>query len=69
MKYEIMQEEFPINPRESFDHLGTMICGHPNYNLGDYQVHAADLARSFWVNLGELFELSAGQVGPSGFLL
>lgn len=31
---EILQDEDPINPRED-DNLGTMICFHKRYNLGD----------------------------------
>ncbi len=35
-KYEItiLPDEDPRNPRED-DNLGTMVCFHPNYNLGD----------------------------------
>jgi len=32
----IKQDTDPINPREGED-LGTMVCGHRNYNLGDVQ--------------------------------
>lgn len=31
---EILQEEYPESPRE-WDNLGTMICFHRRYNLGD----------------------------------
>lgn len=33
----VEQEEFPENPR-SWDNLGTMICSHGNYKLGDKQI-------------------------------
>jgi len=32
---KIHQDEFAIDPREDFDHLGTMACWHARYNLGD----------------------------------
>lgn len=32
--YQIMIDEDPPNPRE-WDNLGTMVCWHPEYNLGD----------------------------------
>lgn len=31
----VRQDEDPINPREDFDHIGTMVCWHRRYNLGD----------------------------------
>lgn len=31
---EIEQDEYPLNPRE-FDNLGTMVCFHSRYDLGD----------------------------------
>lgn len=32
---EIHQDEFGEDPRENMDWIGTMVCFHPNYNLGD----------------------------------
>lgn len=37
MKYD----QDPINPRE-YDNLGTMVCWHPRYNLGDKQIECPD---------------------------
>lgn len=31
----ILEDVDPINPREDFDNLGTMVCFHNRYNLGD----------------------------------
>jgi len=31
----IEQDKYPPNPREEFDHLGTMVCWHRRYELGD----------------------------------
>ena len=31
----ICRDEFPLNPREEFDNLGTMVCWHNRYLLGD----------------------------------
>lgn len=33
----VKQDEYPDNPREVFDRLGTMVCWHSRYNLGDEQ--------------------------------
>lgn len=32
---KISYDEDPLNPREDYDHLGTMVCWHRRYNLGD----------------------------------
>lgn len=32
---EIKQDELASNPREEFDNLGTMVCFHSRYTLGD----------------------------------
>jgi hypothetical protein len=34
-KMEIFQDESPANPRTEWDNLGTMVCFHGRYNLGD----------------------------------
>lgn len=31
----IEQEEYSENPRREFDHLGTMVCWHREYDMGD----------------------------------
>jgi hypothetical protein len=31
----IIQDDDPMNPREEWDNLGTMVCFHNRYNLGD----------------------------------
>lgn len=35
MVLEIVRDDTPMNPREEFDNLGTMVCWHGRYNLGD----------------------------------
>jgi len=40
-KLEIFQDESPSNPRED-DNLGTMICFHRRYNLGDKHEYNSD---------------------------
>lgn len=35
--YRIEQDTNAENPRTSFDNVGTMVCWHRNYNLGDEQ--------------------------------
>lgn len=32
---KVIQDEDPMNPRVENDNLGTMVCFHPNYVLGD----------------------------------
>jgi hypothetical protein len=34
---EIIQDECPLNPRKEYDNLGTMVCFHRLYTLGDEQ--------------------------------
>lgn len=34
-KLEIFRDEDPMNPRTEWDNIGTMICFHNRYNLGD----------------------------------
>lgn len=34
---KIERDEDPPNPRKDFDNLGTMVCWHPRYELGDVQ--------------------------------
>lgn len=38
IKLEMHSDDDPGNPREQWDHVGTMICAHRSYNLGDEQV-------------------------------
>jgi hypothetical protein len=48
----IERDENPSNPRKEFDHLGTMVCNHRRYNLGDIQdgnPHAPE--GSVWLGL------------------
>ena len=33
----LIQDPYPENPREAFDNLGTMVCWHRRYKLGDEQ--------------------------------
>jgi hypothetical protein len=37
MYYQIVIDPTPDNPREMFDHVGTMVCWHRRYKLGDQQ--------------------------------
>lgn len=36
---KIEYDEFASNPREDFDHLGTMVCSHQRYKLGDKKIN------------------------------
>lgn len=35
MVFKVVDDEYPVNPREEFDNLGTMLCWHRRYRLGD----------------------------------
>lgn len=39
---EIFVDEDPVNPREWEDNMGTMLCFHRHYNLGDKNVPCID---------------------------
>lgn len=41
---EIHQDEDPMNPRREWDNLGTMVCWHRRYNLGDRQIKDGEYA-------------------------
>ena len=51
----ILQDEDPINPRTEQDHLGTMVCWHNRYDLGDK--HNFDTEEDFkeWAEGQDLF--------------
>ena len=34
---KISRDEYPVDPRKEFDHIGTMVCWHKRYELGDEQ--------------------------------
>lgn len=35
VEFRVVYDNDPINPRTEFDHLGTILHWHPNYNLGE----------------------------------
>ncbi len=41
LRIEIMQDEEPMSPREA-DNLGTMVCSHDRYALGDVQARPGE---------------------------
>lgn len=49
----VSDDELPLNPRKDYDNLGTMVCWHRQYNLGDEHTYddPADFLHS------KLFEL------------
>lgn len=44
---EIHSDEYAANPREEWDHLGTMVCFHKRYSLGDEHNFSIEDARAF----------------------
>ena len=37
LKIKIECDDFPLNPRDEFENVGTIACWHGRYNLGDVQ--------------------------------
>ena len=37
----IYHEDYSENPRTEYDHIGTMVCFHRRYNLGDKHTHSS----------------------------
>lgn len=73
MYAKIFYDEFPINPREEFDNLGTMLCSHPRYQLGDEPGISPDDAFErltsepcVWLNVF-MYEHSGIALNTSGF--
>lgn len=60
-RLEIIQEMDPENPRE-WDNLGTMVCSHRRYNLGDEQAKNIDQYSSWdeWLQ-GEVYDFYGGE--------
>ena len=46
---QIMFDSDPLNPRETYDHFGSMVCWHNQYNLGD--PHSFDNPNEFLKDL------------------
>jgi len=42
MELKIVEDDDPLNPRTDYDHLGTMVCWHSRYDLGDKQIEAGE---------------------------
>ena len=52
---KIEQDQDPMNPRTDWDNIGTMICFHRNYNLGDKHDYKSDNFEG-WGELKEQIE-------------
>ena len=50
----VQRDEDPMNPRVDWDNLGTMVCWHRNYNLGDD--HSYSDPDHLWHKLSGLYE-------------
>jgi len=48
--YEILPDKDPMNPRKEWDNLGTMVCWHRRYDLGDEQIKNGNVD-DFMLNL------------------
>ena len=50
----ILQDAFPANPRTEWENIGTMICSHPRYELGDEKgVSGSDIIDRLFEDWGE----------------
>lgn len=63
LKVKIFQDEDPESPR-TWDNMGTMICSHRNYNLGDEQFDSDDFDGWDDLKMHLLNERGAGWVLP-----
>ena len=52
LEYRIEQDSDPMNPRTECDNLGTMLCWHSRYTLGDEQYTTRETPEFFIANLG-----------------
>lgn len=58
VKINIYPDDMEDRPRD-WDNLGTMVCSHRQYNLGDVQLDAsADGYQAFYDHLNEKFEIT-----------
>lgn len=37
---KVVADEEPLDPRREYDNFGTMVCWHPYYCLGDFQLRS-----------------------------
>lgn len=44
----IIRDEHPLNPREEYDHLGTMVCWHSRYDMGDKHEFSNPIEFNHW---------------------
>lgn len=49
--FRIVPDEHPINPRKEFDHVGTMVCFHGRYDLGDVGHGFSESDQTTWEEL------------------
>ena len=47
--YEIKQDEYPVDSPRDWDNLGTMVCWHSRYTLGDEQPNDSPDAYQTWL--------------------
>lgn len=70
---QVEYDEFPLNPREECDNLGTMVCFHNRYNLGDKHDFSLEEARKYedredWICLPlYLYDHSGITMNTTGF--
>ena len=58
---EIVQDTDPMNPRKEWDNLGTMVCFHKRYDLGDKHDYRTE-DYDGWDELKEGIETNEGEI-------
>lgn len=59
-RLRVIHDDMAIDPRENFDHLGTMVCWHRRYNLGDK--HSFD-------SPGDFMDWLRSEYGKNGYII
>lgn len=62
----VMYDADPLNPREQYDHVATMVCAHRNYTLGDVQVKDADEAFAYLADAVQIVDEDGCEVEWNG---
>ena len=68
-KIKIIPDSEPMNPREEFDHLGTMICFHRRYTLGDKHNMSLEEAQEFFYGSKDVIGLPLFLYDHSGITM
>lgn len=66
-RLRVLQDDSPCSPRE-WDNLGTMVCSHRRYNLGDEQDFEPEYAGNWGDHTAEYFSQESGiDIDPDNY--